>query len=276
MWKLKIGAETVGEGGYQWLKSVNNHLGRQVWEFNPELGSPEELQRIEDARKAFWDNRFERRHSSDLLMRIQFEKENPCVTNLPQLKVKDEEEVTEEVVKTTLRRAISFYSTIQAHDGHWPGDYGGPMFLLPGLVITLSITGALNAVLSKEHQHEMCRYLYNHQNKDGGWGLHIEGPSTMFGTALNYVTLRLLGEGADDGQGAMELARKWILDHGGVTKISSWGKMWLSVLGTYEWSGNNPLPPEEECGVIVEWCICPCHICMGRGLLDLSHPQSGH
>ncbi|TQD85288.1 hypothetical protein C1H46_029207 [Malus baccata] len=118
------------------------------------------------------------------------------------------------------------------------------MFLLPGLIITLSITGALNAVLLKEHQREMCRYLYNHQNEDGGWGLHIEGPSTMFGTALNYVTLRLLGEGADDGQGAIELARKWILDHGGMTAVTSWGKMWLSVLGAYEWSGNNPLPPE--------------------------------
>lgn len=30
-------------------------------------------------------------------------------------------------------------------------------------VITLSITGALNAVLSAEHKKEMCRYLYNHQ-----------------------------------------------------------------------------------------------------------------
>lgn len=53
---------------------------------------------------------------------------------LPQVKVKDTEDVTGDMVTNTLRRAISFYSTIQAHDGHWPGDYGGPMFLIPGLV----------------------------------------------------------------------------------------------------------------------------------------------
>ena len=51
----------------------------------------------------------------------------------------------------------------------------------------------------------------------------------MFGAALNYVTLRLLGGGAEDGSEAMEQARKWILDHGGATAITSWGKMWLSV-----------------------------------------------
>ena len=52
------------------------------------------------------------------------------------------------------------------------------------------------------------------QNKDGGWGLHIEGPSTMLGTVLSYVTLRLLGEGGFGVEGAMEKGRKWILDHG--------------------------------------------------------------
>lgn len=67
------------------------------------------------------------------------------------------------------------------------------------------------------------------QNEDGGWGLHIEGPSTMFGTALSYVTLRLLGEGPNDGKVAMERGRDWILNHGGATEITSWGKMWLSV-----------------------------------------------
>lgn len=103
---------------------------------------------------------------------------------------------------------------------------------------------ALNIILPEEHQREICRYLYNHQNVDGGWGLHIEGHSTMFGTALNYVTLRLLGEDMRSGDGAIEKARTWILDHGGATYIPSWGKFWLSVLGVYEWNGNNPLPPE--------------------------------
>lgn len=263
MWKLKIGAETVSSRDNGGLRSLNNHVGRQVWEFCPELGTAGELLEIENARKNFHDNRFQKKHSSDLLMRIQFAKEKPCESNIPQVKVNEFEDVTDESVTCTLRRALNFYATIQAHDGHWPGDYGGPMFLLPGLVITLSITGALDTVLSKEHQSEMCRYLFNHQNTDGGWGLHIEGPSTMFGTVLNYVTLRLLGERADGGRGTMEKAQRWIFDHGSATAITSWGKMWLSVLGVYEWSGNNPLPPEVWlCPYILPvhpgrmWCHC--------------------
>ncbi|KAL9445156.1 hypothetical protein AB3S75_018196 [Citrus x aurantiifolia] len=245
MWKLKL-----SEGNCEhdpWLTSLNNHIGRQFWEFDPNLGTPEERQQVNKLRNDFTENRFLTKHSSDLLMRLQFAKENACeMKQLPQVKVKDEEEISDEqVVSTTLRRALRFYSSLQAEDGFWPGDYGGPLFLLPGLVVGLFVTGALNAILTVEHRREMIRYLYNHQNRDGGWGLHIEGCSTMFCTALSYVTLRLLGETMDGGDdGAMEKARKWILDRGGVTSIPSWGKMWLSVLGVYEWSGNNPLPPE--------------------------------
>lgn len=57
----------------------------------------------------------------------------------------------------------------------------------------------------------------------------MESHSTMFGSVMNYVTLRLLGEEANGGEGAMEKGLKWILDHGGATAITSWGKMWLSV-----------------------------------------------
>ena len=50
------------------------------------------------------------------------------------IKVEHENEISEQGITTTLKRAALFYSTIQAEDGHWAGDYGGPMFLLPGLV----------------------------------------------------------------------------------------------------------------------------------------------
>ncbi|XP_022842490.1 cycloartenol Synthase-like [Olea europaea var. sylvestris] len=239
MWKLKI-----ADGGNPWLRSVNGHVGRQIWDYDSNAGSPEELVKIEKFRAQFRSQRLEKKHSSDRLMRFQFSKENQSSLLLPQVKVRETEDITEDKVVDTLRRAINFHSTLQACDGHWPGDYGGPLFLIPGLIITLYVTGALNATLSTEHEREMCRYLYNHQNRDGGWGLHIEGPSTMFGSVLNYVTLRLLGEEVNYGDGAMDKGQKWILDHGGATTITSWGKMWLSVLGAFEWFGNNPLPPE--------------------------------
>ncbi|KAF2301459.1 hypothetical protein GH714_024507 [Hevea brasiliensis] len=87
--------------------------------------------------------------------------------------------------------------------------------------------------------------LWQFQNEDGGWGLHIEGHSTMFCTVLNYICMRILGQGRDGGRdNACERGRKWILDHGGATAISSWGKTWLSILGVYEWDGSNPMPPE--------------------------------
>ncbi|KAF2578016.1 hypothetical protein F2Q68_00003568 [Brassica cretica] len=199
MWKLKI-----AEGGSPWLRTTNNHVGRQFWEFDPNLGTPEELAAVEEARKSFRENRFAKKHSSDLLMRLQFSRESLSRPVLPQVNVKDGDDVTEKMVETTLKRGVDFYSTIQASDGHWAGDYGGPMFLLPGL------------------------------NEDGGWGLHIEGPSTMFGSVLNYVTLRLLGEGPNDGDGAMEKGRDWILNHGGATNITSWGKMYLELLNGLE------------------------------------------
>ena len=66
---------------------------------------------------------------------MQLAKEKPCGKKLVvAIKVGDEEEISEEAVATTLRKALSFYSTLQVEDGHWPNDYGGPLFLLPGLV----------------------------------------------------------------------------------------------------------------------------------------------
>lgn len=137
------------------------------------------------------------------------------------------------------RRGINFYQSLQTREGCWPGDYGGPMFLLPGLVIASYIT---ESPFTAAEATMMCRYMLNHQNDDGGWGLHLEGASTMFGTVLQYVSLRILG--MDPDEVPIVKARKWIHAHGGATGIPSWGKFYLSILGVYEWEGCNSLFPE--------------------------------
>jgi len=114
------------------------------------------------------------------------------------------------------------------------------MFLMPGLIIASYVT---NTPLPEAHRTEMMRYLRNHQNADGGWGTHIESPnSTMFGSVLNYVSMRLLGASAAEPMVAK--ARAFIKQHGGAVGTPSWGKFWLCVLGAFEWSGVNSLFPE--------------------------------
>ncbi|GAA0145603.1 cyclase [Lithospermum erythrorhizon] len=174
-----------------------------------------------------------------------FLKEKNFTQTIPPVRVENGEEITYDKATAALRRAVNFFTALQADDGHWPAENTGPLFFLPPLVMCLYITGHLTSVFPEEHRKEILRYIHCHQNEDGGWGLHIEGHSTMFSTALTYICLRLLGEGPDGGENnACARGRKWILDHGSVTSIPSWGKTWLSILGVLDWSGSNPMPPE--------------------------------
>ena len=45
-----------------------------------------------------------------------------------------------ETPRDAASKGLGFYQMLQCEDGHWGGDYGGPMFLLPGLVIAIYVT----------------------------------------------------------------------------------------------------------------------------------------
>jgi lanosterol synthase len=72
--------------------------------------------------------------------------------------------------------------------------------------------------------------------------MHIEGQPTMFGTVMQYVSLRLLGTPQEDSR--LQKAQTWIKENGGATGIPSWGKFYLSILNLYSWDGFNSLFPE--------------------------------
>ena len=157
--------------------------------------------------------------------------------------------------------ALHYYSHLQMSDGHWPGDYGGPLFLMPGALITCHITRTL-PTWPQPKRDACARYILNHQHDDGGWGLHIEAPSSLFGTVMNYVALRILG--LPPTHPALQKPRAFILREGGAYTAPSWCKFWLCVLNVFDWSGYNSVFPEfwllPESMPIHPWrwwCHCP-------------------
>ena len=205
--------------------------GRQRWFFVYPEGVHTDAEKADFLQKmnlAFDFDKAKNPNSADKVVRYLLEKENP------------EKSVSKnDPVDQALTKGFEFYSRLQVEDGNWTGDYGGPHFLTPGLIIVSYIIGHQFHPAQVEM---MKKYMLNHQNADGGWGLHIEDHSTMFGTVMQYVSLRIMGMSAE----APEIvkARAFIQNHGGATGIPPWGKFYLSVLNLYEWDGNNSIFPE--------------------------------
>lgn len=100
-----------------------------------------------------------------------------------------------------------------------------------------------NLPIPEEMRIEFIRYLVNKAHPvDGGWGLHSDDKSTVFGTSVNYVALRLLG--VDPDHPVAVKARNTLITMGGAIGAPHWGKAYLALLNLYEWEGVNPVPPE--------------------------------
>lgn len=220
-------------------------MGRQIWykeqttkptknsgQSNSAYDSQNELNDDDD--NVFEFNASMNPNSSDLLLRHQM---------LSQWEgAQPDEDPRPHTAQEASVRAMEFYQMLQCSDGHWSGDYGGPHFLMPGLICTLYIS---KAPIESYQSEGMIEYLLNHQQEDGGWGTHIECASTMFGTVLSYVALRLLGVSAQESY--MKLALSFIHAHGSALYAPSWAKFWLAVLGVYHWDGINSIPVELWC-----------------------------
>ncbi|KAJ8367622.1 hypothetical protein AAFF_G00314090 [Aldrovandia affinis] len=189
---------------------LQNEGGRQTWRYLEEQEAPGQEQSFLEAHSLGLDTR-------------HFFPESPAARTAQEAALK----------------GMELYRHLQAEDGHWAGDYGGPLFLLPGLLISCHVACI---PLPEAWRKEMVRYLRSVQLPDGGWGLHVEDKSTVFGTALSYTTLRILGVGPDDPD--MVRARNNLHEKGGAVGIPSWGKFWLAVLNVYSWDGMNTLLPE--------------------------------
>lgn len=66
MWRFRSAWDS---DGHPLLRSLNGNVGRQVWVWDPEAGTPEERARAEELRRHFTENRQQHKSSSDELLR---------------------------------------------------------------------------------------------------------------------------------------------------------------------------------------------------------------
>jgi squalene/oxidosqualene cyclase-like protein len=145
-------------------------------------------------------------------------------------------------VARAMRLALGNLARLQAEDGAWPGEYGGPMFLLPMYIALCRATGKIEA-LGETRRARIVAHFFAVQNADGSIGLHAEDRrGSMFTSALVYVSLRALGVAPDEPRVAR--LRQWIHAHGTPLGAASWGKLTLCLLHLYEWDGIHPVLPE--------------------------------
>ena len=118
MWRLRCASPYAGAGDEGdadgALVTMNAHVGRQVWVWDANAGTPEERVAAEAARKAFADRRHEVKHSADELMRLQRAKGAPP-PKAPKLRGSGP---AAEAMRS-IEHGAAFFGALQDEDGHW-------------------------------------------------------------------------------------------------------------------------------------------------------------
>jgi squalene-hopene/tetraprenyl-beta-curcumene cyclase len=87
-----------------------------------------------------------------------------------------------------------------------------------------------------------ARWIRANQRGDGTWASFRDGPGDLSTTVEAYVGLRLAGDAPDDEH--MARAAAWVRANGGAGASRVFTRIWLAMVGRWEWDDLPVLPPE--------------------------------
>jgi len=122
--------------------------------------------------------------------------------------------------------------------GSWEGEVVWCPMLAAQYVMLQHFVGV---ELPPERRSRLIRHFERTRLSSGLWGLHELSAPYLFVTTLVYVAARLLGIEAND---PLLVPAQQFIRREGVLTIPSWGKLWLALLGLFDWRGVPPLVPE--------------------------------
>ena len=126
----------------------------------------------------------------------------------------------------------------QSDEGYWCGELEADTTLESDYILLHTLLGTGNG----ERIAKAARYILDHQNEDGGWGIYAGAPSNVSASVKAYFGLKLAGYKAD--HPALIRAKRRILDLGGVTEVNTFTKIYLCFFGQYDYEAVPAIPPE--------------------------------
>ena len=135
-------------------------------------------------------------------------------------------------------RAREWLLNQQHPEGYWVAELQGDTILETEYAIYLHYMGWGDP----QTYRLLANYVLTQQNDTGGWGIHPGAPSDISATVKAYILLRLAGH--EINSSLMKNVRAEILRLGGITKVNSFTKIYLALVGEFPWDGVPAIPPE--------------------------------
>lgn len=138
----------------------------------------------------------------------------------------------------TIETARNYLLSRQRDDGSWWG------VLLSNVCMEAEYVMLLHILERRwpEREEAVKRYILSTQQSDGSWSIYHGAPGDLNATIEAYQALKILHVSPDNE--ALVRARQFIAEHGGIQKSRVFTRLWLAMMGQYDWDALPILPPE--------------------------------
>jgi squalene-hopene/tetraprenyl-beta-curcumene cyclase len=141
-------------------------------------------------------------------------------------------------IQEAIGRTQSYLLSLQYPEGYWVAELKADATLPSDYILMMEFLG----VDDPEKVKKLANFILSRQLEDGSWNIYPGGPGEISATVKAYTAFKLAGFSKDEP--FMKKAREAVFKLGGVEHCNSFTKIYLALIGQYDWNATPSIPPE--------------------------------